>query len=239
VFLFCHWQRAKLGFQVSLLGGLLIVGAVASQPQIRELVLNPHKLKELAAQQAAAQQAPEVDLTARIQEERDRIERLEAQLAGAGAQLEQEYSALNARRTALKPGDDAGITAFNAEADIYQKKNAALKAMKADIATAQSTLEGLLTERANASRAAAGAQQIVMYSTATCPACTMAKQYFARKGVPFREIDVSASPDGAQEFQRLGGRGVPLILVGDQRMEGFSAQRLDELLAAAPAHASR
>jgi len=35
------------------------------------------------------------------------------------------------------------------------------------------------------------------------------------------------------EFKRLGGRGVPLILVGTQKMSGFSEQGLDALLARA------
>ena len=69
-----------------------------------------------------------------------------------------------------------------------------------------------------------------MFTTATCPACRSAKEYFARKGVPYEERDVNGSPATMQEFQRLGGRGVPLILVGDEKMEGFSAQRLDQLL---------
>jgi hypothetical protein len=45
-----------------------------------------------------------------------------------------------------------------------------------------------------------------------------------------KEIDVEASREGMAAFQKLGGRGVPLILVGDQKMEGFNSQRLEQML---------
>ena len=35
-----------------------------------------------------------------------------------------------------------------------------------------------------------------MFTTATCPACRSAKEYFARKGVPYEERDVNGSPAG-------------------------------------------
>jgi glutaredoxin-like YruB-family protein len=75
--------------------------------------------------------------------------------------------------------------------------------------------------------------KIRMYSTTWCPTCKKAKAYLAAKGVPYEDVDVEASPRGAQEFAQLGARGVPVILVGSQRMVGFGAARMDEMLAQA------
>jgi glutaredoxin len=81
------------------------------------------------------------------------------------------------------------------------------------------------------STAAPGAAAITFYSTAWCPHCKRARSYFAQKGLEVREVDIEASEDGMREFREFGGQGVPLILVGEQRMRGFDAAAMDRLLA--------
>ena len=41
------------------------------------------------------------------------------------------------------------------------------------------------------------------------------------------------SAQGKQEYASLKGRGVPVILVGSQRMDGFDPARMDTMLKAA------
>ena len=74
---------------------------------------------------------------------------------------------------------------------------------------------------------------ITMFSTAWCPHCKRAKAYFAQKGVGFREVDIEASDSGRREFEQYGGSGVPLIIVGEQRMRGFDPGAMDRMLASA------
>jgi glutaredoxin len=81
--------------------------------------------------------------------------------------------------------------------------------------------------------AKAGSGAITMYSTSWCPHCKRAKAYFAQKGVSYREVDIEASDAGRREFEEYGGRGVPLIIVGERRMRGFDAGAMDRLLASA------
>ena len=78
-----------------------------------------------------------------------------------------------------------------------------------------------------------GSSAITMFSTAWCPHCKRAKAYFAQKGVSYREVDIEASDAGRREFAGYGGSGVPLIIVGEQRMRGFDAGAMDRLLASA------
>ena len=47
------------------------------------------------------------------------------------------------------------------------------------------------------------------------------------------ELDVEKSAEGKQEYRELKGRGVPIILVGDQRMNGYDQARLEGMLRAA------
>ena len=72
---------------------------------------------------------------------------------------------------------------------------------------------------------------VVLYATSWCGYCAQARAYFAKKGVPYIERDVEKSASAHAEFKRLGGRGVPLIVHGDNVMRGFREQSLDALLA--------
>jgi glutaredoxin len=73
--------------------------------------------------------------------------------------------------------------------------------------------------------------EVKMYATAWCPYCSKARAYFARRGIAYVEIDIEKSREGRAAYDRLGARGVPVILVGTQRMNGFSEARLSQLLA--------
>ena len=75
-----------------------------------------------------------------------------------------------------------------------------------------------------------GAREVIMLTATWCGVCKQAKDYFAGKGIYVSEYDVETSEIGRQEYKRLGGKGVPIILVGKQRMNGFSASKLDEML---------
>jgi len=82
-------------------------------------------------------------------------------------------------------------------------------------------------------RPAAGKPAVKMYATDWCPYCRKAREYFARNGIPYTEIDIEKSQAAQDEYRSIGGRGVPVILVGSERMNGFSEQRLTQALKAA------
>lgn len=248
-----HWREAKTGFLVNLAGIAIAIGAVLTIPDLPKHLadIRSGNTAALFAKQAAPQDEAK-DLTAQIQLSRERIEKLNAEFAADGAAMVQKYSELEAQRKALKPDDAAGRAKFDQEAAAYNARNEARKAMRDRMNAEQAQLDSLLAERSKKMRDAiageqsrggvaigselarnakpATAKKVVMYTTATCPACRAAKQYFASKGVSYEEIDVQNSPAGREAFQRLGGRGVPLILVGDKRMEGFNASALDAML---------
>ena len=74
------------------------------------------------------------------------------------------------------------------------------------------------------------AQRVVIYTTSRCGYCKKAKAWFASKGVAYKEYDVEHSNKGRRDYKKLGGRGVPIILVGEQRLNGFSEARLGAAL---------
>ena len=72
-------------------------------------------------------------------------------------------------------------------------------------------------------------QKVVMYSTTWCGVCKKARNYFTANKIAFQEYDVEQSERGRDDFARFKGRGVPIIFVGRQRMDGFSPARFKQI----------
>lgn len=72
---------------------------------------------------------------------------------------------------------------------------------------------------------------IKVYSTKTCPYCTMAKDYFKKHGFEFEDIDVSTDQVKAQEMIDLSGQmGVPVIRINDNVIVGFQPNVFKDIL---------
>jgi glutaredoxin len=67
-----------------------------------------------------------------------------------------------------------------------------------------------------------GAERVVMYSTSWCGYCKKARQYFEKNNIRFTEYDIEKDRRAKHQYDQLGGKGVPVILVGKKRMNGFS-----------------
>lgn len=72
--------------------------------------------------------------------------------------------------------------------------------------------------------------RITLYTTRQCPHCCQAKAFLQRHHIPFSEQDVERNQRAFLEFRRQGGRSVPMIVIGQQRLNGFDAKRLAQLL---------
>ena len=86
---------------------------------------------------------------------------------------------------------------------------------------------GTLRSKAAPAQAPAAGAGVTMYATSWCGHCRRAREYFAAKGIGYTEVDVEKSPEGRKRFRELGGRGVPLIVVGSKVMRGFSPERFE------------
>lgn len=65
-------------------------------------------------------------------------------------------------------------------------------------------------------------KRVVMFSASWCGVCKKAKSYFQSNGIPFTEYDIEKSNRGKSLYRKLGATGVPVILVGNKRMNGFT-----------------
>lgn len=76
----------------------------------------------------------------------------------------------------------------------------------------------------------ATSRRVVIYTTDWCGYCKKAKKFMRKNKIAFTEYDIEKSARAKREYQRLNGRGVPLIVVGDKTLSGFSPASLMALL---------
>ncbi len=76
----------------------------------------------------------------------------------------------------------------------------------------------------------ASVKKITMLSAQWCGVCTRAKAYMNTHKIAFEEWDIDQSEYARAKMNELGAKGVPVILVGKQKMVGFSAETLEEMI---------
>jgi glutaredoxin len=72
-------------------------------------------------------------------------------------------------------------------------------------------------------------KKVVMYSASWCGVCIKARRYFEENGIGFTEYDVEKSAKGKSDYRKMQAKGVPVILIGKQRMNGFSIEGFKRL----------
>ena len=72
--------------------------------------------------------------------------------------------------------------------------------------------------------------KVEIYGTSWCPYCRDARNYFRSAGIPFDDYDVEADADARARREKFGGSGVPVIVIGDQVVHGFSRESVEKVL---------
>jgi len=73
-------------------------------------------------------------------------------------------------------------------------------------------------------------RRVVIYTTDWCGYCKKAKKFMRKNNIAFSEYDIEKSARAKREYDRLNGHGVPLIVVGEKTLSGFSPSSLMALL---------
>ena len=72
--------------------------------------------------------------------------------------------------------------------------------------------------------------RVTIFTTDSCAHCHRAKAFLRSRHVRFRERNLTSSRSAMTEFQRLGARCVPVIVIGERRIDGFHPDRLERAL---------
>lgn len=71
---------------------------------------------------------------------------------------------------------------------------------------------------------------VVVYTSNTCPYCTLAKNYLNEKGIEFTEKNVQTDKEARKELMNMGHMGVPVVVVDGEQVVGFDKEKLETLL---------
>ena len=73
--------------------------------------------------------------------------------------------------------------------------------------------------------------RILIFSTPSCSHCSAAKRYLRKKGIPFKDVDVSRDKAAARDMvRRSGQQGVPVIDINGKIIVGFNRIKVDRAL---------
>jgi len=73
---------------------------------------------------------------------------------------------------------------------------------------------------------------LTVYSQPNCQPCKATKRWLDRRGILYREVDVTTSPDDAEAIRALGFKEAPVVIVssGDPELDlmwsGFDPNNL-------------
>jgi len=76
-------------------------------------------------------------------------------------------------------------------------------------------------------------QETWIYTTPSCGYCKRAMKHMQQRNVTFTEKDVSTNARYKEEFLAIGGRGVPVTLSGNKRVNGYDKESFDAFLKSA------
>lgn len=71
---------------------------------------------------------------------------------------------------------------------------------------------------------------VEMYITDWCGYCKKAQNYMKSTGIHYVTYDIEKDSAANQRHKELGGRGVPLIIIGSNKMNGFSQETFEYYL---------
>ena len=71
--------------------------------------------------------------------------------------------------------------------------------------------------------------KVILYATSWCGYCTKVRDLLAENNIEYFEYDVEASAEGREQFKRLGGRGVPMLLINGEVLKGYNPSQILKL----------
>lgn len=72
---------------------------------------------------------------------------------------------------------------------------------------------------------------MTVYVTEWCPYCQATREYLDEIGVEYTAVDIESSEEAYAEYAAQGGTGgIPLVVIGDTRIAGYSIPAFDEAL---------
>jgi glutaredoxin len=72
---------------------------------------------------------------------------------------------------------------------------------------------------------------VIMLGAWWCTYCYQAKRYFQNKQINYCEYDMENHPTGIELYEKTGGGAIPVLMIGEHVLRGFSEQQIEAALA--------
>lgn len=70
-------------------------------------------------------------------------------------------------------------------------------------------------------------KEVLVYTSSTCPYCTLATEYLEDRGIAFTEKNVQKDPEARKELMAMGHMGVPVVVIDGKEIVGFDKSKID------------
>ena len=71
---------------------------------------------------------------------------------------------------------------------------------------------------------------VELYVTSWCGYCKQALAYVKSNNIKYVAYDIEKDSAANQRYEEMGGRGIPLIIIGDNIMSGFSQETFEHYM---------
>lgn len=68
----------------------------------------------------------------------------------------------------------------------------------------------------------AAEHEVRLYGTSWCGYCKAMREFLDDKGIAYQDLDIETSAQAKIEYDKLGGQGVPVLLVNDTVIHGYN-----------------
>lgn len=76
-----------------------------------------------------------------------------------------------------------------------------------------------------------GSNDVILYSTIWCGYCAKTRKYFTENNIDYVDLDIENSEEGRADYQRMGVRGIPIIVVNNKTIiHGYSPKEINAAL---------
>ncbi len=72
----------------------------------------------------------------------------------------------------------------------------------------------------------AAKSKIVLFSTAWCSYCSKVRRLFEKNDIVYIEYDIEKSQEARSMYEKLGGRGVPVIQINEDVIYGYDRSKI-------------
>lgn len=71
-------------------------------------------------------------------------------------------------------------------------------------------------------------KKVRLYMTTWCPYCRLMEQFLIASKIPYKRMDVENNAAAAEDYKKIGGDGVPFVVVNETVINGYDPEAVKE-----------